>query len=482
MDEVKKLNLLLNNKDPQKNKIFFIGIGGIGMSALAIYTKKKGFIVSGSDKDINNDTITLLKKENILVFDESTVTKEIINDTKIVVITNTISPQHSLYLLATILNKKILYRSQFLALLIFDKKVIGITGSHGKTTTTGITGHILTNALQSPTVFVGGIMKNYKTNLLLGHSEYLVIEADDAYKSFLDLNPFISIITSISYEHLETYKNLNNIENTFLQYAEKTSHAGVVIINYDTIFLKEFVAKVKHPNIVTYGTDDDADYRIKNIIFKDTVSQFSLFYREKFIENYTVNLLGVHNIKNTVAAIIASLTISTTQIDIRRSLMCYKGIERRFEYKGTYNKLNVYDDYAHHPVEIDAVLSILKTKEVQAYIFFQPHKYVRTKYLWNDFISVFLKHQTSINTLYIVDVYAAGDNYDETYNSKNLAALLDSVIKRVIFVPFDNEFKHLISYKKDLTNQNNKKTIILTLGAGLMNRFANTLINLEKNK
>jgi UDP-N-acetylmuramate--alanine ligase len=482
MDEFKKLDLVLDNKKPQLNKIFFIGIGGIGMSALALYAKKSGYDVSGSDKIIQNNTICLLKKSNITVFNEYQITKEIIDKFDIIVITNTISNNHMLYLLALKLNKKILYRSQFLTQLISNKKVIGITGSHGKTTTTGITAHIFKQSLKKPTVFVGGIMKNYKKNLLVGESEYFIIEADDAYKSFLDLNPFISVITSISYEHLETYKDLDNIENAFLEYAQKTSREGIVIINNDSEFLKKFITKVNHPNIITYGANNDADYAIKNIFFKNKKSHFSLFYKNIFLNNYSINLLGLHNIKNSVASIIISLNTKIEQINIENALKSYRGIERRFQYKGKYNQLSIYDDYAHHPVEIDSVLSILKIKNLEAYIFFQPHKYIRTKYLWNDFISVFLKYKMNIKILYIVDVYGIEEVHDIKYNSKNLVELLKSEIKNVTYVPFDAEFKNLLSHKENLVKKDSRKSIILTLGAGLMHQFANKLIELEKNK
>jgi UDP-N-acetylmuramate--alanine ligase len=481
MDEFKKLNKILNYQKPQKNKIFFIGIGGIGMSALALYANAEKHTVLGADQDLDSNTITLLKKANITIFHEDSVNKEIIANADIIVITNTVFSTHRLYQIALHLNKKILYRSQFLAQLVINKKVIGITGSHGKTTTTGITGHLLETGLKNPTVFVGGIMNNYKKNLLMGSSEYVVIEADDAYKSFLDLNPFISVITSISYEHIETYKNLKNIEEAFLKYAKNTSLSGIVIINNDSLFLQEFIKKINHPHIITYGTSDDADYRIKNIVYSENKSHFCLFYKNFFLNKYTINLLGIHNIKNSVAAIIVSLNIEIKSIDIINGLLSYKGIERRFEYKGTYNKLNIYDDYAHHPVEIDAALSILIIKNIQAYVFFQPHKYIRTKYLWDDFISVFIKYQTYIKKLYIVDVYSAGDDYDEIYNSQNLAKILNSKIGNVIFVPFDSKFKNLLDYKETFINEKYKETILLTLGAGIMNRFANLLVQLENN-
>lgn len=460
-------------------KIFFVGIGGIGMSSLAIYAKHKKYSVIGSDKDIHSSTIDLLKKNNIIVLHESSIIETMLYDIDILVITNTISIDHPLYLLAKKLNKIILYRSQFLSQLIIDKKILGITGSHGKTTTTSLIGHIFKQANEDPTIFVGGIMQNYKKNLLIGNSNYLIIEADDAYKSFLDLNPFISIITTISYEHLETYKSLQDIEETFLTYAEQTSPMGAVIINTDNNFIKKFITKINHPNIITYGTDNDADYQIKNVIFKSKKSYFSLFYKNHFLSNYSVHLLGIHNIKNAVAAIIASRYSNIKNTAIKEALLSYKGVERRFQYKGKYNGLKVYDDYAHHPVEIDAILSILEIKNIRAYIFFQPHKYIRMKYLWNDFISVFLKYKINIEILYITDVYGVGEDYDDVYNSKNLVEILQTHIKKVIYVPFDYKFKNLLSYKKNLIKKNNN-LIILTLGAGLMNRLNDILIQLKK--
>ncbi len=456
-------------------KIFFIGIGGIGMSSLAVYAKHLGYYVAGSDQDLFSNTIQLLKKSDIEVIDENLTTENDINNFEIIVITNTVKNDHRLYILSKKLNKTILLRSQFLGHVTNNKKIIGITGSHGKTTTTSIIGHIFQQSKMNPTVKVGGIMKNYDTNLLIGNSDYLILEADDAWKSFLDINPFISIITSISYEHLEVYKDLDDIEKTFLKYAEKTSKDGIIVINNDSAFLKKFIKKINHSNIITYGTSKDSDYVIKNINLNKNTVNFSLFFKNDYLDTYNINLFGIHNIKNTTAAIIVGLHSKINNENIKNSLISYKGVERRFEYTGYCNNINVYDDYAHHPIEINYMLSILETKNIKAYIFFQPHKYVRTKHLWNEFINVFLKYKKNIETLYITDVYSAGDPYDEIFNSENLVKSLQPKLKNIIYVPFDYEFKNLLSYKKDLIlNSNN--TIILTLGAGLMNRFNNLLI------
>jgi UDP-N-acetylmuramate--alanine ligase len=457
-------------------QIFFIGIGGIGMSALAVYAKNQGCVVYGSDKDLQSKTIDLLKKNNILIFDEKNIDEIFLKNADIIVINNVILKDNQLYIIALKYNKIILYRSQFINMIMTNKKIIGITGSHGKTTTTGLIGHTFIVNKKNPTILVGGIMKNYKNNLIIGNSEYLIIEADDAYKSFLDLNPHISIITSISYEHLETYNNLNEIEKAFLLYAEKTSRDGIVIVNNDTDFLKEFIKKINHPNIISYGNNNDADYIIKNISCINNQTNFSLYYKNKFINNYKINLLGYHNISNAVATIITSINNNIDQKNIKKALTSFRGIERRFDYKGKYNHLKIYDDYAHHPVEINAVLSILKTKNMHAYIFFQPHKYIRLKHLWNDFITTFQKYKNNIQGLFITDVYAAGDTYDNEYNSYTLAEILKITIKETYYIPFDNEFKNCLIYKENLIKKKNKNIIILTLGAGLMNRFAEKLV------
>jgi UDP-N-acetylmuramate--alanine ligase len=457
-------------------KIFFVGIGGIGMSALAIYAKAHSYIVSGSDQDLLNQTIDILKKNNITTLDENNVLEEDIKKIDILVITNRILKDHPLFIYAKLHNKIILYRSQFFKILTNDKKIIGITGSHGKTTTTGLLSNIFIENKKKPTVFVGGIIKKYGTNIIKGSSDFIIFEADDAYRSFLDINPFISVITSISLEHLETYKNLEEIEESFRAYAESTNQNGFIVINNDTNQLKDFIKTINHPKIITYGCNKDSDYKINNIFYNKHNTFFSLYYKNINIGKFKIKMLGIHNVKNATAAIIVSLQLKLSFKEIKYSLIKHQGVTRRFEYKGQYNNLKIYDDYAHHPNEIDAVLSIIKTKNIKVYIFFQPHKYIRIKNLWNDFVNVFIKYKKNIECLYITDVYSAGDLFDNIFNSENLVNTLKKEIKKSFYIPLNDNFNNFFSYNEQLIKKK-EETIILTLGAGILNRFSDKLKN-----
>jgi UDP-N-acetylmuramate--alanine ligase len=187
-------------------------------------------------------------------------------------------------------------------------------------------------------------------------------------------------------------------------------------------------------------------------------------------------MLGIHNVKNATAAIIVSLQLKLSFKEIKYSLIKHQGVTRRFEYKGQYNNLKIYDDYAHHPNEIDAVLSIIKTKNIKVYIFFQPHKYIRIKNLWNDFVNVFIKYKKNIECLYITDVYSAGDLFDNIFNSENLVNTLKKEIKKSFYIPLNDNFNNFFSYNEQLIKKK-EETIILTLGAGILNRFSDKLKN-----
>lgn len=475
MDEIKKLKASIK----KKNTFFFIGICGIGMSALAEYLAHLGYIVSGSDTNISNDIATLLQKKNITIYQENTVDKKILFNSDIFIITNTVSENHPILQIARNQKKEIFYRSQLLGTILAKKEIIGITGSHGKTTTTALITKLFLQAQKSPLAFVGGIMPEFNTNCLLGRSKYAIIEADDAYKSFLDLIPTYSIITNISYEHLETYKNWHDIEETFLQYAHSTKKKGGVIINIDTPFTQSFAKKITHTNVITYGQNSDADYQITDIKCNSQQSQFILYKKTKLIDAFSLNLLGSHNIANATAAIILALEYNISLSDIKNGLKEHQGVKRRFQYLGkTQEGIDVYDDYGHHPIEINATLSVLEIKNSQqVYIFFQPHKYTRTKHLWEDFIKTFMKYKKIITMLYITDVYDVGDPYDPIYNSKNLVDILKEQGLPVLYLPYTGNFDNFFIYQNNThTPTKNNTNIILTLGAGILNNFAQLLV------
>ena len=342
---MKKIKIDFNNKNL---KFFFVGIGGIGMSALACYLSNKNFLVYGSDLDLNNKTIENCLKNNIKIFNENEAIKkikEILPD--FIVLTNTLKNDNSIIKFADKNNFILIKRSELLGQLLKNKKIIGITGSHGKTSTTGLISSILNFSKFKPDIFIGGFLESIKNNFQIGKSEYSVVEADDAYKSFLDLKPFISIVTSISLEHLETYKNMNDIYKNFLKYINLTKKNGFIFINTDELEMIEWSKKIKR-KFFTYGiSKKNQNYSADNIILNSFSSTYSFYKYNKFLGEVFLPLPGLHQIKNSIVAIAAAEKIGISFENSVFALKNHKGVERRLTPVGKFNKTIVYDDYAH---------------------------------------------------------------------------------------------------------------------------------------
>jgi UDP-N-acetylmuramate--alanine ligase len=456
-----------------KKKIFFIGIQGIGMSALALYARKHDYSVGGVDKNSGSETETLLLNAGIAVFQEQTTDPKIVEEYDLIIITNTVQPTNLFFLHAHHAHIPIIKRSQFLSYMLKNKYIVAITGSHGKTTTTSLIGDILCKSHpKKATVFVGGILKEYRTNVIINKKNLAVVEADDAYRSFLDLRPFISIITSISLEHVETYKNLTEIIQTFAQFALQTNKNGFIIMNIDSdnlLSAYKLITKKRFHSILTYGFNEKADYQI---VLNSDNRQFTIIHNKIPIGTFKTPLLGMHNIQNTTAAILASRLLKISRKKIQKTLSTFQGVSRRFEYCGLYkDSIPIYDDYGHHPNEIDAVLKTIGMQNKQVIIFFQPHKYERTRALWHDFIAVFTKHSTIIESLYITDVYGIEEKPDATFNSPNLVKAIYPKIPTTAYIPYSDNFA---AFQEEIAKHSTcaHGRMILTLGAGIMNRWA----------
>lgn len=482
MDENKDLseNYVLESK-----KFFFLGICGIGMSALAQYIKKNiSNTVIGSDIDTNNEMNNILGDSGITVIPQSEINADIIDKIDILVLTNILFSTNHILELAKKKNKIIIQRSKLLKKILKNKQVIGISGSHGKTTTTGLTVKIFKDAGHSPLGFIGGIMPEFKNNFVEGDSSLAIVEADEAFKSFLDLDPFYAVITTISVEHLETYKNLTDIENNFLTFIDKIPKNGVIIVNIDSEAMKKFHQKIQHPQVITYGTDPSASFCIKNILLEKKQSLFDLYRNNQKIASFSLSLPGIHNIKNATASIILGIHHNIPLLSIQQSLMSHRGVKRRFEFIGTTAEgICVYDDYGHHPEEIDATLSILEVKEIKkVYLFFQLHRYSRTEELWNNFIDTFEKYKEKIACLYTTDIYSAGElPRNKSITGSNFAFELNQKGILTKYFPAKSNFEDFLIYKNDIKNARDKeKIIILTLGAGKMNNFASLITKSAK--
>ena len=364
-----------------KEVIHFIGIGGIGMSGLAQIMKNMGFSIQGSDLSYNKNTERLIKS-GIKVFYGHHVKN--LKKATMIVISSAIKKNN--IELKSALNKKIsiFRRGEMLANIVALKKNIVITGSHGKTTTTSLVANILVEAGLDPTVINGGVINSLKNTAQLGKGEWAVIEADESDGSFLKLPITYSIVTNIDKEHLDFYKTYENLKKSFQNFIEKTPSFGKSIVCIDNKDLKLLLDNCTTSNFITYGFSKQSDYQITNVKKNEKYSNFDLNINIKGnraykIKNIKINLLGDHNISNTAASIIIALNLGIGIEKIKKALKKFLGIERRFTEIFSIKKRKFFDDYAHHPTEIKAVLKGAKEvyKKRKIICVFQPHRYSR---------------------------------------------------------------------------------------------------------
>ena len=372
---MKKINL------GQKEVIHFVGIGGIGMSGLAQIMNNMGFKIQGSDQNKNKNT-TSCANAGIKVFIGHS--KKNVKNSTILVRSSAIKENNSEIKYARSKKIPIYSRAEVLADVVSLKKNIIITGSHGKTTTTSLVSKILSDQKLDPTIINGGVINSLKSNAKLGKGDWAILEADESDGSFLKLPINYSIVTNIDKEHLDFYKNFKNLEISFSKFIEKTPPTGKCIICLDDKNLRKLSNKIKNKNILTYGENKKANYRISNIKYKIDFSIFDLNYKDihqknKKIKNIKLKLLGNHNVLNAAAAITVCLNLGVNQNIIKKSLMHFSGVQRRMTKIFTKNKNDFYDDYAHHPTEITSILESVKNvyKNRKIISVFEPHRYSR---------------------------------------------------------------------------------------------------------
>ncbi len=362
-----------------KEIIHFIGIGGIGMSGLAQIMHNMGFVIQGSDLSINKN-IERISKIGIKVYKGHS--KKNLNKATLVVISSAIKNNNTELKLAKKKNLPIIKRGKMLANIVALKKNIVVTGSHGKTTTTSLVANILVESGLDPTVINGGVINSIKNTAKLGKGEWAVIEADESDGSFLQLPITYSIITNIDKEHLDFYKSFEKLKKSFSKFIEKTPSFGKSLVCIDNKNLKNLLKQAKSNNFLTYGFHKDSNYQILNVRTNINYSIFDLkikFSKKeiKAINNIKVNLIGNHNITNVTAAVAVALNLGIKIEKIKKALKKFLGIQRRFTKIFTFEKKEFYDDYAHHPTEINAVLNGARTvyKKRKIVCVFQPHRF-----------------------------------------------------------------------------------------------------------
>ena len=389
-----------------KHNIYFIGIGGIGMSALARFFVVNGKNVAGFDRVASDITNSLEKLGVEIHMDDSVdmIPAECKNSKEtMVVYTPAIPETHKELSYFNSNGFTVLKRSEVLGLITKDTFCLAVAGTHGKTTTTAILGHILKESGVYATSFLGGISENYKSNLILGGDEISVVEADEYDRSFLRLSPNIACVTSMDADHLDIYGEADALQDSFKEFADKVS---------DTMI----VCKGLPLQGLTYAVNEMADYYADNIKIKNGTYIFDVMTPTEIITNVELNLPGKHNVLNAVAALAMANNFGVSLQDIAKALLTFKGVQRRFSYKIKTDDLVLIDDYAHHPTEINAVYESVKemypTQKNVA--IFQPHLFSRTK----DFVDDFAKSLSQFDGLILLDIYPAREKPMEGITSK----------------------------------------------------------------
>ena len=451
--------------------IHFVGIGGIGMSGLALIMKGLGFKVQGSDITTNKN-IERLKQNKIKVYIGHH--KKNIQNSTILVISSAIKQSNSEILIAKKKQLPIYKRGDMLAHVVsLLKQNITIAGSHGKTTTTSLVSGIFAKAKLDPTIINGGVLNSFNSSAKLGKSDWCILESDESDGSFIKLSPTYSIITNIDQEHMDYYNSINTLKELFKRFIEKTPSFGKSFICLDDKNNKEIIKQVKTKNFHTYGTDKKSQFFIKNILQSKKFSKFDVNIKLPGKKNYNINnlmipLLGLHNIRNATAATAVASTIGISIKIIKAALKEFRGVQRRFNKIFTFKKAIFFDDYAHHPTEIKELLNGVRKvyKNEEIICVFQPHRISRLKDLKKEF-SLSFKNAHSV---ILCPVYAAGEKLKLGFNYHNFAKEIIKNSKVNVFLVND-EFQLAKFVKQNIYG----KKIVIGMGAGSISNWIRNL-------
>jgi UDP-N-acetylmuramate--alanine ligase len=449
-------------------KIHFVGIGGIGMSGIAELLINQGFEVSGSDLQSTPITKYLKQKGATIIQGHD---PKVLSDVDCLVKSSAVQDDNPEVASALAQKIPVIRRAEMLAEIMRMSYGIGIAGTHGKTSTTSMVGMILAAAELEPTVIVGGIVKNFGSNNLLGSGKYIVVEADEFDRSFLSLSPIIAGITNIEADHLDCYTNLQKVKDAFIEYSNKVPFFGSVIACLDDPGVQSILPHIKK-EVVTYGLSKQAKVQAMNIKLKNFTSQFDVLFDRYKLGKIKLNVMGKHNILNALLAISVGIELDIPFAAMQKGLSEYNGVYRRFEWKGEKDGVTLYDDYAHHPTEIIATLQgVRENTEKRIIAVFQPHLYSRTQ----DFHEAFGRAFYHSDILVVTPIYPAREKPIPGVSGKLVA---DSAIqaghKQVIYVEKNENIVEILS------EISQKDDIIITLGAGNINHFGEDFLKKGK--
>ena len=436
--------------------VHFIGIGGISMSGLAEILLEEGFTISGSDAKQSALTDSLAKKGATIYIGQKASNLSI--RPALVVYTAAIREDNEEFKAAVDAGIPMLSRAELLGQIMDNyEKSIAVACTHGKTTTTSMISQILLVAKADPTISVGGILEAIGGNIRVGGSEVFITEACEYTNSFLHFHPKYSIITSVEAEHLDFFKDIDDIRRSFHEFAGNTAHDGVLIINGQIAALDQITNNLSC-SVTTYGLCENDDFYAKNITYNDhACGTYTLMHKTEDLGTVSLSVPGRHNVSNSLAAIALCLNLGLPLDVIKKGLLQFGGTKRRFEYKGTKNGITVIDDYAHHPTEVAATLTAARNYPHGRIIcVFQPHTYSRTKAFLSDFARVL----SMADIVVLADIYAAREKNTIGISSKDLLAELQKNGQESYYFPSFDEIEKFLS-EKCINND-----LLITMGAG----------------
>ena len=446
------------------NHVHFVGIGGIGMSGIAEVLLNLGYEVSGSD--IRKTEITC-RLEQLGARVHYQHQEKNIEGSEVVVVSSAIKQENPEIQAAAEKLIPVIPRAEMLAELMRMKYGVAVAGTHGKTTTTSLIATVLAHGGLDPTVVTGGKLNSIGSSAKLGQGDFLVAEADESDGSFLKLLPTIAVVTNIDPEHLDYYQGIEQIKETFLQFIDRIPFFGLAVLCLDQENVQSLIPQLRK-RFTTYGLSSQADFQAKDMSFDGPHTSFELVHRDERIGRLTVHMPGIHNVCNVLATVATAFELDVDFKTIQEALSEFSGIQRRFQRKAEIEDILVFDDYGHHPTEIKATLRAAKRgwrRRVVA--LFQPHRYTRTKALFDEFLTAFYE----ADVLVITDIYPAGEEEIEGVHARNLfEGIREHGHRDVHYISDKNKIlQHLlrIIIPGDL---------VITLGAGDIYRVGEDLI------
>jgi len=450
-------------------RIHFVGIGGIGMSGIAEVLLNLGYRVGGSDLAESETTLRLRKAGADIAIGHR---KENLRDADVVVTSSAVRPDNPEVAAAHERAIPVIPRAEMLAELMRLKYGVAVAGTHGKTTTTSLIATVLACGGLDPTAVIGGKLNIFGSNAKLGQGELLVAEADESDGSFLKLSPTIAIVTNIDPEHLDHYRNLEEIQTAFLEFINKVPFYGLAVLCLDHENVQALIPQVKK-RYVTYGLSTQANYRAGSISFQGVMTSFRAFENDRELGRISIQMPGLHSVYNALATIATARELDLDFGVVQEALGSFSGVQRRFQIKGERGGILVVDDYGHHPAEIKATLSAAQNGwGRRTVVIFQPHRYTRTRDLLKEFFTAF----NQADVLFLLDIYPAGEDPIPGVKAENLyEGIKGHGHKDVTLV---SERKEILDH---LLPRLKSGDMVITLGAGDVWKIGETLLEeLEK--